>query len=105
MSLEARYTPFALYRDDPKKRAIDEPCRELVGYYKGFIQPVGGSETQRFGKTDEQYTHRCYCPVAVPAEYNDVITQGGVEWTVVFSTQTVGISSVNHHKELLLEQI
>ena len=73
-----------------------------VGTYKGFIQPVGGSETFRDGKAGEQVTHRLYTGLSTPAEYGQRVTQSGRTYIVLYTDQVNGISAVGHHKEVLL---
>jgi len=102
VSLESRYRPFTLSRPASAANTVTAPTRTVVGPYRGFIQPRSGQEQQRFNALNEQYTHICYCPVSVPAQYGDLIEQDGTTWRVVFSVQVTGISSVSHHKELLL---
>jgi hypothetical protein len=107
MMIQRYFEPFALkrFQENPSGRQIDEPSECLVGYYRGFIQPVGAGESNRFAKIDEEYTHRCYCETSVPALYNDTIERDGEKWTVIFSTQAQGISTRRSHKELLLRKV
>lgn len=105
MSLESRYTPFQLYRDTRGASAVDAPTRTLVGGYRGFIQPVSGTETTQAEGLRESRTHRLYCPVSTPVQFGDEIEQGGVTYRAVFVTQTAGISSVTHHKEIDLQYV
>jgi hypothetical protein len=67
-----------------------------------FIQPISGNEVFRYGRADEDSTHRMYCPVSVIANYGDKVTQNGVAYKVLFADQPTGISGVNDHKEIVL---
>lgn len=100
MSLTAFYRPFALYRTTPGASSVDEPTRSLVGYFRGFIQPASGIEATQGEGLRESRTHRLYCSVATPIQFGDEIEQNDVTYRATFVTQTTGISSVDHHKEV-----
>lgn len=105
MSVEDRYKPFTLKRKTAGAREVDEPTTTVVGYFRGFVQPISAGESQFLGpKAGELRSHRLYCPLNVPALDGDIVEQDSVEWTVTNPTQGSGISGVGRHKELLLQQ-
>lgn len=105
MSLARRYRPFELYRLTPGASSVDEPTRERVGTYRGFIQPISGSETTQANALKELRSHRLYTSTQTPVEQGDEIEQDGVTYRAVFTTQVNGISSVQHHKEVDLAYV
>lgn len=105
MSLRSRYRAFTIERKSPGASAVDVPTTSAVGTFLGFVQPVSGSELAAFGGLQESITHRLYTDVATPVQYGDEIVQDGVRWRAVFTTQTTGISSVDHHKEVVLSYV
>ena len=72
-----------------------------LGIYKGKLQPISGNELFREGKAGEQSTHRCYTAVETPAGYGFKVVQNSVSYKMYFAIQPDGISSQNHHKEIL----
>jgi hypothetical protein len=74
----------------------------VSGDHIGFIQPVSGSESFRDGRAGEAVTARMYCPVDTPGEYLYRVTQNSVTYSMLYTIQPQGISSVSHHKEILL---
>lgn len=72
--------------------------------YKAFIQPISGSEGFKQGKAGEEVTHRMYCPVSTPAAYGHRVTWNSTTYTMVYTDQPDGISSTEHHKEILLSR-
>lgn len=105
MSLARRYRPFLLYRAARGASAVDEPTRTLVGTYRGFIQPVSGSETTQANALKELRSHRLYTYANTPIEQGDEIEQDSVTYRAVFTTQPRGVSSVQHHKEVDLSYV
>ena len=103
--LEQKYKPLELQRQTPGTSQMDEPTYVKVGVFRGFIQPVSGGESSAFDKVAERFSHRLYTNIATPAIYGDRVIQGGVTWRVVYATQVDGISSVGHHKEVLLQHV
>jgi hypothetical protein len=74
-----------------------------IGRFKGFLQPVSGSENFEHFKQDEKVTHRLYTPAGVKLLYGDIITYAdGLDYTVIFSLQENGISGIERHKEFLV---
>ena len=105
MSLESRYTPFTLKRKVKAASSVVAPTLTTIGYYRGFIQPTTGTQLVFLGpQLSEQFSHRLYCALTVPATAGDIIEQGELTATVVYSKQVDGVSSVSHHKELFLQQ-
>ena len=79
---------------------------QVVGYYKGFIQPVSSSETFMQGKSADSTTHRLYTGLSTPVEKDYLIEQGASKYIVTDATfQPTGISGVNDHKEILLRVV
>lgn len=105
MSLARRYRPFILYRVSQGASAVDEPTRATVGVYRGFIQPVSGTETTQAEGLKELRSHRLYTFTTTPIEQGDEIEQDGVVYRAVFTTQPRGVSSVQHHKEVDLSYV
>jgi len=105
MSLEARYRPITLYRAAQGASAVDEPTRELVGVYRGYIQPISGSETTQAEGLREMRTHRMYTLATTPIQFGDEIEQDEIVYRAVFTLQPAGISSVKHHKEIDLQYV
>ena len=101
MSLFSRFTPYAITRTVPGATPTASPTTTTLSG-SGFIQPVSGRQSTAFEKTAEEYTHRLYTTVDANVIQGDIITQNGTEWVAVFTEQGAGISSVNHHKEVLL---
>lgn len=98
--LSRRYQAFALSRKDTSDPF--EPTESDVGTYRGFLQPVNSSETFEHLKADQEVTHRLYTNVDTPALYGDFVTYGALKYTVIYGFQPDGISSVEHHKEILV---
>ena len=98
--LSSYYKSFTLYRRTDSD--FSGATYASVGTYKGFIQPVGGGETFREGKGGEAATHRLYTGLSTPAVYGDRVTYKGQNYKVIYAIQPQGISSVEHHKEILL---
>lgn len=74
----------------------------VVGYYKGFIQPMSGGETFRDGKGGESATHRMYTVMGTPVKYRYRVTQGGQDYIMLYAIQPAGISGTGHHKEIIM---
>lgn len=105
MNIERYYRPFTLYRQTPGSSAVDEPTLELVGAYRGFIQPVSAAVTTNAEGFEERRTHRLYTYVNTPVQFADEIEQDGIRFRAVNATQPSGISAVEHHKEIDLEYV
>jgi len=84
---------------------VSAPTETQVGVYRGFIQPVGASERDIAAGLRESRSHRLYTDVRVPVQFADEIEQDGIRFRATFVTQTTGISSVDHHKEVDLEYV
>lgn len=72
--------------------------------YKGFVQPLSSNDTFKQGKSGDDITHRFYTYVSTPAEYGYRLTWQGVKYIMTNTVQPSGISSVQHHKEILLRK-
>lgn len=96
------YTPYSLYNNSAGVDDTATTAWTLAGTYQGFIQPVGGGEQYRDGKSGEQGTHRLYTAVSVSIAYGDKVTWQGQDFKVLYSIQPAGISSRSRHKEILL---
>ena len=83
------------------------PTETVIGYFKGFIQPLSSSDTFKLGKNVEDATHRLYTGMAVNMlQKGDRITQNSQNYIVSDDiTQPIGVSSVDHHREILLRFI
>lgn len=102
-SLTRYYKPLELFRKPTINDSFnDSSDYEKIGNYRGFIQPISGGETFRDGKGGESATHRLYTGLATPIFYGDRITQNNQNYTVLYGIQPEGISSVEHHKEIIL---
>lgn len=75
---------------------------DVVGYYKGFIQPVSGRESYQKGKGGEDATHRLYTAVQTPCKYGYRVSQDGNDYIMLYANQVNGISGTGHHKEIIL---
>lgn len=74
----------------------------LVGTYQGFIQPAGGGEALRLGKSGENATHILYTDVYVPCQYGYKVVSGGQSYIMLYAIQPNGISGTGHHREITL---
>ncbi len=74
----------------------------IIGYYKGFIQPVSGNESFQKGKGGESATHRLYTSVQTPSKYGYKVIQDGQSYIMIYAHQVNGISGIGYHKEILL---
>ena len=98
--LSRRYRPYTLTEkntDDPFG-----PAESVVEQGRGFLQPVNSSETFEHLKSDQEITARLYTNVDSIAKYGHILTYEGNKYTVVYALQPQGISSVGHHKEILV---
>ena len=97
------YTTFTLKENTPGVGIYDDPSFTVVGYYKGFIQPVSSSEIFLQGKSAEVATHRLYTGMRTPIEKGQQVSQFGQSYIVISDIiQPKGISGVNHHREVLM---
>lgn len=101
MAISNYYKKFTASR--PNQASWDGGSNSL-GTFKGFLQPVSGSESFDHFKQDEKVTHRLYTDVSTRLLYGDIITYSGLDYTVVFSLQENGISGIERHKEILVSR-
>ena len=79
------------------------PTNSIVGYFKGFIQPVSSSEMFMMAKSAENATHRLYTNLGTDIVKGDKINQNSTDYVVIADiTQPTGVSGVDHHREILL---
>ena len=76
---------------------------DVVTNWTGFIQPISGGEVFKNGRAGEEITHRLYIATNFTGVYRDKVIQNSISYRIVYSNQVEGISSVDHHKEILLE--
>jgi len=105
--LTSYYIPFIATRATAATTPGQAPTETVIGYYKGFIQPLSSSDTFKLGKNVEDATHRLYTSMSVNTlQKGDRISQGTQNYIVSDDvTQPTGVSSVNHHREILLRFI
>ena len=99
MSIDNYYSPLTVTKKTNDGWGVSE---DVVYSGYGFIQPVGGGESFDNYKIDEKVTARMYCPVSLNVVYGDKVSQGGIDYIVLYSFQPLGISQRLHHKEVLL---
>ena len=102
MLIERYYKPYTLESRIVSNRSTTPTTFANPVSYKGFIQPISGNEKIAQGKGGENATHRLYTYVSVNAKYGDRIMQNSQNYFVISSNQPEGISSRQHHKEILL---
>lgn len=103
MSIESRFKPIII-----QKKPIDSfsgVSYEFKEVTSGFIQPVSSGETFSQVKAGEKVSHRLYTTLSCGAVYGDRVQWNGVYYVVVSADQPDGISSVGHHKEILIQQV
>jgi len=99
MSLEQRYTPLTITRatQTGRTQTIAAPVDG-----EGFIQNISGNESMFHLNLDQRVSARLYCPVETDLLHNDIVTQGGVSWVVLYTDPPAGAGGVGHHREALL---
>jgi len=102
MLIEKYYKPYTLENRVISTRSTTATTYSDPIFAKGFIQPIKGDEEVAQGKGGEKATHRLYTYVSVNAKYGDRVTQYGQKYIVLFAGQPKGISSREHHKEIVL---
>ena len=100
MSLEQRYISLTIEENIHVDFMPD--TWTVVGYFKGFIQMVSGSEVFQNGKGGEKVTHRLYTHLQTPCKYGYRVTQNGQSYIMLHTIQTNGVSGTGHHKEILM---
>ena len=98
--LNKLYSLFTIYQ----KHGADFSAMswELVGTYKGFIQPASGGEGFAQGKSGENATHILYTDVYTPCHYGNQVRHKGQKYIMLYAIQPQGISGTGHHKEIIL---
>lgn len=98
--LSRRYRPYTL----TEKNTTDPfaPTESVVEQGRGFLQPVSSSETFEHLKSDQEISARLYTNVDTVAKYGHTLTYEGSKYTVLYAFQPEGVSSVGHHKEILV---
>jgi hypothetical protein len=97
--LESRYT---IQKIEERMHIDFQPDTfSLVGYFRGFVQPIGGNEQFMKGKGGENVTARYYTGLSTPVKYGYRITDSGQSYIMLYSIQPTGISGTGHHKEVI----
>jgi hypothetical protein len=102
LSIEKYYKSLVIKEQVTTGGSFGTPAFNTVGTYKGFIQPVLGSEHVRNGKGQEEATHRLYTSLSTPFKYGYIVTQNSIDYMMLYGTQPSGISGKEHHKEILM---
>lgn len=104
MSLESRYRAYTVTRTVAGSSSVDEQTTTTF-VERGFIQPRSGTEVTLAGGKKESYSGVLYTKVKTALLEGDTVTQDSTSWRVVYVTQPIGISAVNHHREVLLAYV
>ena len=74
-----------------------------VGVIMGFIQPVAGGLATTRGKVSAQNSYRLYCPADSDVDAGDRVTDVYGRNMIAMFVQSQGISGVEDHMEIDLE--